>query len=181
MEQSHLPPQWGAIKKIFFTEPSYLSKTNNEIVGTKFKIGAKIILIFVYGTFKETVSGTILCILVRKLLTIKSCWTKRQTDNFVSTKFLKIAKRKQERRQESLVSRYCYRSQHLAKLLCVKKRQCCGFVTFWHGSRSADPYLSLTDTDPAPGIFLSDLQDADKKEVFFAYYFLKVHLHIFQW
>jgi hypothetical protein len=38
------------------------------------------------------------------------------------------------------------------------------------------------DPDPDPAIFVSDLQDVDKKIVFkffFAYYFLKVHLHNF--
>jgi hypothetical protein len=38
--------------------------------------------------------------------------------------------------------------------------------------------LSLTNgTDPA--IFVLDLQGANKKTIFSAYYFLKVHLHIF--
>jgi hypothetical protein len=37
------------------------------------------------------------------------------------------------------------------------------------------------DADPDPAIFFSsDLQDANKKQSFFAYYFLKVHLHHFQ-
>ncbi len=31
--------------------------------------------------------------------------------------------------------------------------------------------------DPDPAIFVSDLQDVNKKIIFFAYYFLKVHLH----
>ncbi len=39
---------------------------------------------------------------------------------------------------------------------------CCGSVTFWYGTRSADPYLWLTDPDPA--IFFSDLQDGNKNE-----------------
>ncbi len=34
------------------------------------------------------------------------------------------------------------------------KGQCCGYVTFWYGSGSADPYIWLTD----PAIFISDLQ-----------------------
>jgi hypothetical protein len=34
-----------------------------------------------------------------------------------------------------------------------------GFVTFWYGSGSADPYLWLTEPDPDPAIFVSDLQD----------------------
>jgi hypothetical protein len=33
--------------------------------------------------------------------------------------------------------------------------QSCGFVAFWYGS--GNPYLGLTDQDPA--IFISDLQD----------------------
>jgi hypothetical protein len=36
--------------------------------------------------------------------------------------------------------------------------------------------------DPDPAIFVSDLQDVNKKIIylsFFAYYFLKVHLHYF--
>jgi hypothetical protein len=37
----------------------------------------------------------------------------------------------------------------------------------------ADP-----DADPDPAIFVSDLQDVNKK-LFFAYYLLKVHLHHF--
>ncbi len=40
-----------------------------------------------------------------------------------------------------------------------------------------DPYLWLTD----PILFVSDLQDSNKKIIiflnFFAFYFLKVHLH----
>jgi hypothetical protein len=42
-----------------------------------------------------------------------------------------------------------------------------------------DPHLWLTDPDPA--IFVTDLQDANKFFFlsFFAYYFLKVHLHQF--
>ncbi len=39
------------------------------------------------------------------------------------------------------------------------------------------------DPDPDPAIFVIDLQDANKKLIFkksfFAYYFLKVHLHHF--
>jgi hypothetical protein len=54
-------------------------------------------------------------------------------------------------------------------------------VTFWYGSGSSDPYLWLTDTAPDPVLFVSGLQDASKKLFcflsFFAYYFLKIHLH----
>jgi len=39
-----------------------------------------------------------------------------------------------------------------------------GSVTFWYGSGSVDPYLGLTDPDPA--LFVSDLQDANKKYFF---------------
>jgi hypothetical protein len=35
------------------------------------------------------------------------------------------------------------------------------------------------DPDPDPAIFVIDLQDASKKTIFSAYYFLKVHLHNF--
>ncbi len=48
----------------------------------------------------------------------------------------------------------------------------CGSVTLWNGSGSADPYVPLTnDPDPTPdtaldpGIFLSDLQDGNKKKI----------------
>jgi hypothetical protein len=49
------------------------------------------------------------------------------------------------------------------------KNQCCGSMTFWwgSGSGSADPYLWLMDlypeSDPDPAIFITDLQDANKK------------------
>ncbi len=39
--------------------------------------------------------------------------------------------------------------------------QCCGSMPFWCGSGSADPCLWLMDRDPA--IFITDLQDANKK------------------
>jgi hypothetical protein len=42
--------------------------------------------------------------------------------------------------------------------------QCCGSMTFWGGSGSADPCLWLMDPDPA--IFVIDLQDAGKKLIF---------------
>ncbi len=63
--------------------------------------------------------------------------------------------------------------------------QCCGSMKFWYGSGSADPYLWLMDPDPFadsdPAIFVSDLQDVKKLffSKFFAYYFLKIHLHQF--
>jgi hypothetical protein len=43
------------------------------------------------------------------------------------------------------------------------------------GSGSWDPYLWLTDPDADPALFVSDLQDAKKKN--YAHSFLKVHLH----
>ncbi len=46
--------------------------------------------------------------------------------------------------------------------------QCCGSMTFWCGSGSADPCLWLMDpdpdADPDPSIFIIDLQDANKKK-----------------
>ncbi len=85
--------------------------------------------------------------------------------------------------------------------------QCCGSVIFWYGSGSADPYLwpvfrihniwfgsgsadpcfclidPDSDPDPDPTIFVIDLQDANKKRIFWksfsAYYFLKAHLYYF--
>jgi hypothetical protein len=54
-------------------------------------------------------------------------------------------------------------------------------MKFWYRSGSADPYLLLMDpdayADPGPAIFISDLQDVNKK--IFAYYFLKVQFHHF--
>jgi hypothetical protein len=49
--------------------------------------------------------------------------------------------------------------------------QCCGSMKLWCGSGcesgSADPYLWLmdpdSDADPDPAIFVSDLQDVNKK------------------
>ncbi len=41
---------------------------------------------------------------------------------------------------------------------------------FWYGSRSADPYHGLTDPDPA--LFVSDLQDANKKYFFSKFFCL---------
>ncbi len=62
-------------------------------------------------------------------------------------------------------------------------------MTFWSGSGSADPCLWLMDpgpgSDPDPAFFVTDLQDANKKQFLFKhffclrYYFLKVHLHNF--
>jgi hypothetical protein len=49
------------------------------------------------------------------------------------------------------------------------KNQCYGSMKFWYGSGSgsADPYLRLmvpdADPDTDPAIFVSDLQDVNKK------------------
>jgi hypothetical protein len=58
-------------------------------------------------------------------------------------------------------------------------------MKFWYGSGSADSYLRLIDQDPHPApdlaMFVSDLQDVNKKLFFFlnfiSYYILKIHLH----
>ncbi len=47
--------------------------------------------------------------------------------------------------------------------------QCCGSMTFWCGSGSADPCLWLRD--PYPAIFVIDLQDGNKKLIFFSKFF----------
>jgi hypothetical protein len=62
-------------------------------------------------------------------------------------------------------------------------------MTFWYGSGSGyvDPCLLIMgpdpDLDPDPTILVIDLQDANKKLIFFqsfsAFYFLKVYLHHF--
>jgi hypothetical protein len=46
--------------------------------------------------------------------------------------------------------------------------QCSGSMTFWCGSGSADPCLSLMDpdSDPDPAVFVIDLQDANKNLFF---------------
>ncbi len=53
----------------------------------------------------------------------------------------------------------------------------------WHLGTDADPYLWLTDPDPTPtpdpAIFVSDLQEGNKKLNLFPYYFLKVLLYNF--
>jgi hypothetical protein len=59
--------------------------------------------------------------------------------------------------------------------------QCSEYVTVWYGSGFSDPNLWLTDpdADPDPALFVSDLQDANKKKIspsFYSYSFLKVHL-----
>ncbi len=49
-------------------------------------------------------------------------------------------------------------------------------MTFWCGSGSADPCLWVMDPDPDPALFIIDLQDANKKLLFF-----KSFLHITFW
>jgi hypothetical protein len=58
-------------------------------------------------------------------------------------------------------------------------KQCCGSMTFsgGSGSGSADPCLWLMDPDPDRHW---PYQDANKKLVFFVFYFLKVHVHHFE-
>jgi hypothetical protein len=61
--------------------------------------------------------------------------------------------------------------------------QCYGPITsgYRYGSGSSDQYLWLTDQALDPALFVSDLQDANIKLIFFSTfvcsYFLKVHLH----
>jgi hypothetical protein len=45
--------------------------------------------------------------------------------------------------------------------------QCCGSLTFWYGSGSADPYHLLMNQAPNPALFVSGFQDANRKYVFF--------------
>jgi hypothetical protein len=62
------------------------------------------------------------------------------------------------------------------------KKQCCGSMTFWCGSRSADPFLLLMDMymDPDPDsdldsvIFVIDHQDANKNLIFLLQSFLLI-------
>jgi hypothetical protein len=49
--------------------------------------------------------------------------------------------------------------------------QCCGSMTFWCGSGSADPCLRLMDPDPDLPIFVIDLQEANKKLIFLNKFF----------
>ncbi len=44
-----------------------------------------------------------------------------------------------------------------------KHKCCCGSMTFWCGSGSADPCFRLMDPDPGPAIFVTDPYDAVKK------------------
>jgi hypothetical protein len=58
------------------------------------------------------------------------------------------------------LSRFCVHLQERDKKK-FRMNQCSGSVTFWYGSGSSDQYLRLTDPDPA--LFVSGLQDANKK------------------
>ncbi len=60
-------------------------------------------------------------------------------------------------KQKSITTRLSYSWNF--RNISGSDEQCCGSVTIWHESRSADPYLWLTDPDPA--IFFSDLQDGN--------------------
>ncbi len=72
---------------------------------------------------------------------------------------------------------------HPFNMFCFK--QCCGSMTFWCGSGSADSCLWFVDPDSDPDhpIFVIDLQEANKKQILFkkisAYKLLRVHLHNF--
>jgi hypothetical protein len=74
----------------------------------------------------------------------------------------------------------------ISHLGTFKQNKCCGSMTFWCGSvsGSADPCLCLMDSDPTSVVFDTDLQDVNIKLIFFnssffAYCFLKGHLHYF--
>jgi len=59
-------------------------------------------------------------------------------------------------------------------------KQYCRSMTFYFGSGSGSMHLTNeSDPDPDPTIFVIDLQEAYKKQIFSAYYFLKVRLHRF--
>jgi hypothetical protein len=53
------------------------------------------------------------------------------------------------------------------------RKQCSGYMTFWCGSGSADPCLLLMDPDPA--IFVIDLQDASKKQIFYTIFLFDMY------
>ncbi len=61
------------------------------------------------------------------------------------------------------------------------EKQCCGSVTFWYGSGSANQYHWLKDLDPDPILLFSSVafKMPTKNKFFwsfFAYYFLILHL-----
>ncbi len=65
-----------------------------------------------------------------------------------------------------------YSSETRTTIPTYRLSQCCGPMKFWYGSGSADPYHLIMDPNPDkdtdPAIFLSDLQDVNKK-LYFAY------------
>ncbi len=58
--------------------------------------------------------------------------------------------------------------------LLITVNQCCGSITFWCRSGSPDPCLWLMDPDPS--IFIIDLQDANKKQIFKKSFSLFLHI-----
>ncbi len=51
-------------------------------------------------------------------------------------------------------------------------------MTFWHDP-DLYPWIRTTDLWIDPALVVSGFQDANKKYVFFAFYFLKIHLYQF--
>ncbi len=68
---------------------------------------------------------------------------------------------------------------HTLLLALRNGNQCCGSMTFWYGSGSADPYLWLMDPDPDPAI-LVDLQNINKKLILTKVFCLLLFYIIFQ-
>ncbi len=74
------------------------------------------------------------------------------------------------------------RKIRLTEVQCFisKSGQCCKSVIFWcgsgSGSGSADPCLWLMDpdADPDPAIFVIDIQDPNKKLIFYKSFFLLI-------
>ncbi len=73
--------------------------------------------------------------------------------------------------------------QPLPKKPALASFQCCGSMTFWGGSGSADPCLWLVDPDSDPGsgffYFCHWPSRCQQKTNFFANDILKLHLHHF--
>ncbi len=81
------------------------------------------------------------------------------------------SKIKIKRRRESL---FLYKPFNtLCRAVLFRFKQCCGSMTFWCGSGSADLCLWQMDpdADPDPAIFIIDLQDANKKLIFLKHFF----------
>ncbi len=77
---------------------------------------------------------------------------------------------------------YRYVVRYRTQSHCKSKTSVADPLKFWRGLGSADPYLWLMDPDPnPPAIFVSDLQNINKKLFVLSFllikYFLKVHLH----